>query len=105
VKTPAVMRVLDTARAALAGQYDVLEACVDIDLARHELIGVPDDIMKVFLVVSSEADALPLGIDRRNWEPEALRQKDIEAERYRNAIGDVVRDALRALIATLEAQA
>jgi hypothetical protein len=43
---------------------------------------VDSDIFRLFQGVDSESDALPIGPERKYWAPEALREKDEQANAY-----------------------
>ena len=70
--------------AALAGQLDVLEACLQLlpSLAGAEL---PPGDSRVMLLsaVCSELDALPIGAVRSQWAPEALQQLEPQIQAAR----------------------
>ena len=80
----------EIATRALAGGYDPLLACRDLAALRLQLLNIPEDVMDTFVAVASEVDVLPIGDERQNWSPEALKKKDTQAENYRVRIKGVV---------------
>jgi hypothetical protein len=48
-----------------------------------------------FVGVSSETDHLPFGAVRRQWSPESLKQKDLEAATYESRIREPSLSACR----------
>jgi len=94
-------RAADVANRVLQGEYDLLLACRDLASLRLHLRGVPDNVLETFVGVASEIDDLPVGAERRNWSLDALKGNDVETNRYREQVRDVVTDALRQLLASL----
>lgn len=94
-------RARDAARRALDGDYDLLLACRDLAALKAHLRDVPDDVVDTFVGVASEVDDLPIGGERRNWSLDALMANDVEANRYREQVRDVVTEALRRLLGSL----
>jgi len=95
-------RVLEIARNTLDGKYDPLLACRDLATLRERLPRVTHSVMNIFVGIASEVDALPIGSERQHWAAAPLRLKDIEAAEYRERVQDVVANALRELVLTLE---
>jgi len=96
----ALAHAKDIARRTLAGDYDPLLACRDIDDMRLDLGGIiPDSIMETFIEVASSVDEYPIGPERRHWAAEALREKDVWIGDLRARARDDVNEALKALLA------
>ena len=100
--TDARQRARDIATRALAGEYELFLACIDLDALRDDLEGVPEDVLHVFMGIASEVDDLPIGSQRQYWAPEALVKKDVEADGYREQVREVATQAFRDLLAALE---
>ena len=94
-------RAGEVAKRALSGEYDLLLACRDLTSMKSHLQGVSEDIVNTFVGVASEVDDLPIGAERRNWSLNALKANDIEANKYREQVRDVVTGALRELLVAL----
>ena len=52
-----------------------------------------------FVGIDSETDHLPIGEERQHWNPEALRERDVEIERSQEHWRDYALDACRKLMA------
>lgn len=79
----------DVAQAVLEGRTTVLEAVrALVSLARTDAIPDVED-RRLIIGVESETDHLPVGEVRKLWDPDALKEKDLEIERaetlYRGA--------------------
>ena len=94
-------RAREIATRTLNGECDPLLACRDLASLRTQLLHVPEDIFDVFVAVASEVDELPIGAERSNWVPDALRVKDLEAQSYREQVNASVVTALRQLLGAL----
>lgn len=85
-RAASIERARGIASLTLAGDYDLLLACHDIVGLAERPSGVPETILNAFVGVSSEADGLPLGIERAYWAAEPLATKDAEAAHYRERV-------------------
>lgn len=85
----------------LSGELDPLQACRDMVALRVGLPNVPESVMDTFIAVASEVDDLPLGGERAEWSPDALKAKDAEAVDYRARVETVVRAAMKELVVAL----
>ncbi len=65
------------ARERLDGDCDVLLGCRKVDDNRSGLRDVSEGTLDTFFGVSSETDDPPIGLERRLWAPEALRDGEI----------------------------
>jgi len=92
------VHVRELALRTLAGDYDPLLACRDIDEMRPALQGISESVALTFIGVSSEVDEYPIGPERKHWAAEALREKDVLIADYRAQVRDVVNEALRGLL-------
>jgi hypothetical protein len=92
-------RVAKLARDILAGDVDVLDGSSKIVSLRDELdIDRDDEDLMAFVVVDSEADALPVGAEARNWSQDALDRKKPELQRARTWAFDVVLNRAKILL-------
>jgi hypothetical protein len=96
-------RARNIARRVLVDGYDPLLAARELAVVTHQLAVVPKDVRRVFEGVASETDDLPVGRERVNWSLEALREKDPEADAYREQVRAVVNEACQALLNALDA--
>lgn len=100
--TDAIERARQIAKRVLGGQYDPLLACREITDIRDQLPAIADEVMDVFVAVSSEVDGLPIGPERTHWSAESLRVKDLEAANYRAQVCSQVAEALQGLLDATE---
>lgn len=94
-----ISRARRIAEMTIDGEFDPLLASRELVLMKNRLPNADSPAWEPLEGVASEVDGLPLGDERRFWAPEALREKDQEADSYRSLVKDVVRDALQALFA------
>lgn len=78
--------IVHLARAVLAGQLGLVEASPSICRLGFELELKDDDDIDFFIGISSETDHLPIGAERKSWNPDALRVKDDAIGRFEEAI-------------------
>ncbi len=93
-------RIVEAARALLAGEMDVLQAAARI--ATHVRLLDPkyeDPDLRLFVGVASETDKYLIVDSVRGWHPEVREARE---EAYRNANDSYANDALRAASAVLE---
>jgi hypothetical protein len=63
------------AAQALSGRVDLLAACIELSSLRARAELAPDDEdARVFMLIESEIDALPIGEVRLHWDAAALEQ-------------------------------
>jgi hypothetical protein len=92
--------VVELARQILAGEIDVLDGSCKIAELRYELEVDPrDEDFMAFVLVESETDHLPIGIEALNWSNEALARKEPELKRAREWAIQTVRVECANLIA------
>lgn len=88
------------AQHILAEEVDVFDASWEIARLRGELeIDLQDDDVMAFVLVVSETDALPVGVEAQNWSEEALARKQLEVRRAREWAFTTVRRHCENLIA------
>ncbi|MFN9806999.1 MAG: DUF2489 domain-containing protein [Betaproteobacteria bacterium] len=83
---------------ALSGQVDLLVACIELSclLARAEL--APDDEdARVFMLIESEIDALPIGDVRRHWDAAALEQMQPDVDSATKWAAQIATPALKSV--------
>lgn len=71
-------------------------------MMKEDLTVVPDEVMTAFRGIDSEVDGLPLGHERAYWDKEALREKDLEATKYREQVREAILEDLRMLLEATE---
>lgn len=91
-------KVVDLARAILAGEIGVLEGSMRM-LEYRFSAGVPefDEDFLTFVAIDSAEDHLPVGSVRQFWHPAALARADLEiadAERFHRAAAFRAADSL-----------
>ena len=92
-------RVAELAQQILSGRIDVLDGSAQIAGLRAEIeIDLRDDDMMAFVLVESETDHLPIGIEAQNWSDEALARKEPDLRRARAWATDVVREPCASLV-------
>ena len=64
----------------MSGTLDVLNGCRRRCDEMNDLDWMDDASYRTFLGVASESAHLPIGADRKHWNPEALKRKDVEIE-------------------------
>ena len=93
-------RVAELARQILAAEIDVLDGSCKIAALRFEVeVADWDQDFIPFVVVSSETDHLPIGIEALNWSDEALVRKEPELKRTREWAIETVRAHCESLVA------
>jgi hypothetical protein len=71
----------DVAQAVLDGRTTVLEAArALVSLAHTDAIADVED-RRFIIAIESETDHLPVGVVRKLWAPDALKEKDVEIAR------------------------
>lgn len=97
-----IQRARQIAKNVLTNEYDPLLACREIVMMKADLTVVPDEVMTALRGIDSEVDGLPLGHERAYWDKEALREKDIIAQKYRDQVRESILEDLRILLAATE---
>jgi hypothetical protein len=82
-----------------ARQAAALNGCRRLCNEMNDLDWMDDPSYRTFLGVVSESDHLPIGPDRKHWNPEALKRKDAEIERVANHYRPYVLKACEQLLA------
>jgi hypothetical protein len=93
------------ARAVLAGELGVLEGCVELAAIADGVVPAwfDDPDFSVFGAVASEADDIPLGAARQQWQGEALTRRNALASEYSARVRDQVLRACESVIARFSA--
>jgi hypothetical protein len=91
-KESAVQEAIHCARAVLAGEIDVLEACVTLHKLADAVVPswVEDPDFQIFGAIASECDGIPLGEARKQWKDQALARIDADAQRYSQIVREEV---------------
>lgn len=94
----ALGRAQKIAKAALSGQMHMFLACRKI---RDELVkvqNVPEEMLNTFVVIDSECDTYPLGVERETWSKEKLAEKDRLIEAYLVEVRPILENAMKDLL-------
>ena len=92
-------RVAELARQILAGEIDVLDGACKIKALRFEVeVEDWDQDFIPFVLVESETDHLPIGIEALNWSDEALVRKEPELKHAREWALETVSAACASLV-------
>jgi hypothetical protein len=84
--------VAAVARQILTREVDIFDASWEIAGLRGELeIDFSDDDLMAFVLVVSETDTLPVGVEALNWSKEALARKEPEVRHAREWAFNTVR--------------
>ena|SRR5713101_6334763 len=93
-------RVARMASDALNGQLDILEAARQIAALRSELeVSEDDPDLMAFVVIQSETETLPIGVEASHWAEEALLRKAPEVARAREWAWQTAGSELKNLVA------
>lgn len=91
--------VAAVARQILSREVDIFDASLEIAGLRGELeIDFCDDDLMAFVLVVSETDALPVGVEALNWSEEALARKDPQVRHAREWAFNTLRQPCENLI-------
>ena len=91
--------VVRVANRIVTGQSRIVEGSRELVRLRLEVVEDEfDPDFRIFVVVDSETDHLPLGKVRERWAPDALETKDEEIRRAEAAYRDEVLRSCRALV-------
>jgi hypothetical protein len=97
---PTMRRIVEIARAMLAGQLSFIEGSREIsEVAPADLRDDPDIV--VFVLIDSETDTLPLGDQQKLWQPAALESLKPRIKQSEQWAKDVAAPHCRSLIARL----
>jgi hypothetical protein len=95
------IEVLHIAKQLIAGRLGVIAASRELSRLRHDAGPQVADVLLAFAGIDSETDALPVGAVRKEWNREALAQKDkeiAEAEQfYRGSAVNAAAELIRLL--------
>lgn len=94
----ALERTKKIAEDALTGKKDILLACRELSPLKVVIAELPEDVIDTLTAIASETDSLPIGSERQYWSKDALKDKDAQAENYRNKIKGEVLEALQILL-------
>jgi hypothetical protein len=67
----------------------------------HELLDKDDLDFSLFIAIDSETDHLPVDFERKNWNPESLKRKDLEINLYEKKLKNETFVACNQLISKL----
>ena len=98
-------RVAELARQIVAEEIDVLDGSCKIAELRFQVeVEDCDQDFMPFVLVSSETDHLPIGIEALNWSDEALVRKEPELKHAREWAMETVSAACASLVARFASQ-
>jgi len=97
------LRALVALADLIEGRVGVIESALKLNGMRRRLSGDRlDDDWRIFAVIDSDVDDLPLGRARAYWQPEALAQKDKEREERESFYREQALVSARALLRRYE---
>lgn len=91
-------KIIAICEAVLAEEIGVIAASRRLTSLGLKLLDDHDDDFGVFRAVDTETDDLPVDIERKNWDEEALKRKDVEIAKAEALYKDDVTEACRKLI-------
>ena len=98
-------RVAELARQIVAEEIDVLDGSCKIAELRFQVeVEDADQVFTPFVLVSSETDHLPIGIEALNWSDEALLRKEPELKHAREWAMKTVSAACASLVTRFASQ-
>ena len=89
------------AQAIVNREIELVPGCRTIQRPLDGLDLRMDSDFTIFVAVDSEADELPIGDERRHWNPDALEKYDIRLRKLESSYRPSVERACRAVIARL----
>ena len=93
-------RIAATARAVLQDRLSLLEGARQLWALGNSLLGDawPDPDFRLFGVIDSDTDDLPVGSGRANWSANALARKDADVAEAKAFYREDVRAACQRLV-------
>jgi len=91
-------KIVAICEAVLAEEIGIIAAVRRLSSLGLKLLDVDDEDFSTFRAVDTETDDLPVDIERKNWDEEALKRKDVEIARAEALYKDDVTEACRKLI-------
>jgi len=93
-------RVVATAEAMLAGQLGIIAGSRQLTRLQRDVTTINlDPDFRIFVGIVSETDALPLGNQRRFWNPVALQTQDQEISKAEDHFRESALKGCRVLVA------
>lgn len=91
-------KIIAICEAVLAEEIGVIAASRRLTGLGLQLFDAHDDDFSTFCAVDTETDHLPVDIERKNWDEEALKRKDVEIAAAEAFYKDQVTEACKKLI-------
>jgi hypothetical protein len=91
-------KIIAICEAVLAEEIGIIAASRRLTALGLNLFDDHDEDFITFVAVDSETDHLPINIERKNWDAEALKRKDVEIAAAEALYKDSVTEACRKLI-------
>jgi len=95
--------VVRVAQAVLDGKVGVIEGSRGLSEVVGLLSASDKSLVSIFGQVVTASLSFPEGPVRAKWNPEALKEKDLERTRFEDEVADSVKDACRVVVRLLEA--
>jgi len=94
--------ILKIAKKLAVGRIGVIAASRELSRLRHDAQPEVAEVLLTFAGIDSETDALPIGAVRRNWNRDALKQKDRQIAESEQFYRDTAMKAAAELIRLLD---
>ena len=91
-------KIIAICEAVLAEEIGVIAASRRLNSLGLQLLDGHDNDFSTFRGVDTETDDLPVDIERKNWDAEALKRKDVEIAEAEALYKDHVTEACKKLI-------
>lgn len=97
-------KVVQVAEAILSGSSGIIEGSRRLATLRHLVTKTDfDEDFKIFVLVDSDSDHIPIGDARKQWAPQALHEKDKEFKHIEDYYRNYVEEGCKVLIARFKA--
>jgi hypothetical protein len=100
----ATKEIVSIARGILSGELGIVAGARQLAAWRFDVGADKDPDFIFFVGIESETDEIPIGDVRSRWNPEALKAKDAELQRFEASVRDKAVRACQKLIEKYEVQ-
>ena len=98
-------KVVQVAEAILSGTIGIIEGSRRLVTLRQLVTKEDfDKDFKIFVLIDSDSDHIPIGDARKQWAPQARKDKDKELEQIENWYRDSAEQGCKILIARFKAE-
>ena len=95
-------KIVAVCESVLREEIGVIAGSRRLKSLGFEVFNDHDADFMIFAVIDSETDHLPVGWERKNWSPEALKNKDQEIAEFESVCKEEAFKACRTLIQRLD---